>query len=121
MRIQLRDDTDDAARSKQRDAVLHQLELSLQRNDRESLGKEMHQFLEDWSAFAKKRQTMAEFHLEQLKTLILPTQVTKMCMWSMQQGDDFFDEKLNELRYGGGIWNMISSVLQVCCMKIGMI
>ena len=34
-------------------------------------------------------------------------------MWSMQQGDDFYDEKLNELRYGGGIWNMISSVLQV--------
>lgn len=36
-----------------------------------------------------------------------------MCMWSMEQGDDFYDEKLNELRYGGGIWNMISSVLQV--------
>ena len=30
MRIQLRDDTDDDARSKQRDAVLHQLEICLQ-------------------------------------------------------------------------------------------
>lgn len=76
MRIQLRDDTDDVSRSKQRDAVLHQLEVCLQKNDREGIKKEMHQFLDDWSAFAKKRQTMAEFHLEQLKTLILPTQVS---------------------------------------------
>lgn len=76
MRIQLRDDTDDVARSKQRDKVLHQLELSLQQNDREKIHEAMHQFLEDWRLFAKKRQTMAEFHLEQLKTLILPTQVS---------------------------------------------
>lgn len=76
MRIQLRDDTDDVSRSKQRDAVLHQLEVCLQKNDREGIKQEMHQFLDDWSAFAKKRQTMAEFHLEQLKTLILPTQVS---------------------------------------------
>lgn len=80
MRIQLRDDTDDVSRSKQRDAVLHQLEICLQNNDREGIKKEMHQFLDDWSAFAKKRQTMAEFHLEQLKTLILPTQVSS-CIW----------------------------------------
>ena len=80
MRIQLRDDTDDDARSKQRDAVLHQLVICLQNNDREGIKREMHQFLDDWSAFAKKRQTMAEFHLEQLKTLILPTQVS-ICIY----------------------------------------
>lgn len=76
MRIQLRDDTDDRARSIQRERVLHQLEQALQQNDREKLLKEMHQYLEDWQAFAKKRQTMAEFHLEQLKTLVLPSQVS---------------------------------------------
>ena len=34
-------------------------------------------------------------------------------MWAMEQGDEFFDQQLNEMRYGGGIWNMIASVLQV--------
>lgn len=75
MRIQLRDDTDDKARSIQRDQSLRQLELALQDGNRETIHQEMHQFLEDFRLFAKKRQTMAEFHLEQLKTLILPTQV----------------------------------------------
>lgn len=31
----------------------------------------------------------------------------------MNQEDEFYDEKLNELKYGGGIWNMISSVVNV--------
>ena len=31
----------------------------------------------------------------------------------MNQEDEFYDEKLNDLKYGGGIWNMISSVLNV--------
>ena len=31
----------------------------------------------------------------------------------MNQEDEFYDEKLNELKYGGGIWNILSSVLQV--------
>lgn len=36
-----------------------------------------------------------------------------MCMWAMQQGDEFFDERLNEIRYGGGIWNLLSSKMDV--------
>ena len=36
-----------------------------------------------------------------------------MCMWAMQQGDEFFDERLNEIRYGGGIWNLLSSKMNV--------
>ena len=39
--------------------------------------------------------------------------MTKLCLWSMNQEDEFYDEKLNELKYGGGIWNMISSVVNV--------
>lgn len=31
----------------------------------------------------------------------------------MNQEDEFYDEKLNEMKYGGGIWNILSSVLQV--------
>ena len=88
MRIQLRDDTDDNARSKQRDNSLRQLELALQGGNRETIHKEMHQFLEDFRLFAKKRQTMAEFHLEQLKTLILPTQVSKLELHAVSTGED---------------------------------
>ena len=36
-----------------------------------------------------------------------------MCMWSMQQGDDFYDEKLNNLKYGGSIWNILSQACSV--------
>ena len=36
-----------------------------------------------------------------------------MCVWAMQQGDEFYDQQLNESRYGGGVWNMIASVLKV--------
>ena len=39
--------------------------------------------------------------------------MTKMCLWSMGQDDEFYDERLNELKYGGGIWNLLSSVLQL--------
>ena len=36
-----------------------------------------------------------------------------MCLWSMGQEDEFSDEKLNNLKYGGGIWNILSSVMNV--------
>mgnify|MGYP003262675931 CR=1 FL=1 len=39
--------------------------------------------------------------------------MTKMCLWSMGQEDEFYDEKLNKLKYGGGIWNILSSVMNV--------
>lgn len=39
--------------------------------------------------------------------------MTKMCLWSMGQDDEFYDERLNELKYGGGIWNLLSAVLQL--------
>lgn len=39
--------------------------------------------------------------------------MTKMCLWSMGQEDEFYDEKLNQMKYGGGIWNLLSSVMNV--------
>ena len=35
------------------------------------------------------------YHLEQLRMLLLPTQVTKMCMWSLHQDDEFYDEEVS--------------------------
>jgi hypothetical protein len=34
-------------------------------------------------------------------------QVSKMTLWSLQQDDDFYDEKKNQKTFGGSIWNML--------------
>lgn len=39
--------------------------------------------------------------------------MTKMCLWSMGQDDEFYDERMNELKYGGGIWNLLASVMRL--------
>ena len=44
--------------------------------------------------------------------------MTKLWLWSLNLEDEFFDEKLNEMKYGGGIWNILSSVLKVL-MRLG--
>lgn len=53
------------------------------------------------------------YHLEQLRMLLLPTQVTKMCMWSLHQDDEFYDEEKNQTSWGGGIWNILCKELNV--------
>ena len=45
--------------------------------------------------------------------LLLPTQVTKMCMWSLHQDDEFYDEEKNQTSWGGGIWNILCKELDV--------
>ena len=75
MRIQLRDDTNDAARNEQREAVLKQMRDAVAKHNTEGVTRALQQYINDWVAFGQKRLTMAEFHLDQLKTLILPSQV----------------------------------------------
>lgn len=77
MRIQLRDDTDDASRNEQRDNVLKQMRDEMERKNPEGVTRAMKQYMDDWVSFGQKRLMMAEFHLDQLKTLILPSQVGK--------------------------------------------
>ena len=40
-----------------------------------------------------------------------------MCLWSMGQEDEFYDEKLNNLKYGGSIWHILS---QACGVRLRM-
>jgi len=63
--------------------------------------------------YGKDRQASVMYHLEQLRMLLLPTQVTKMCMWSLHQDDDFYDEEQNQTSWGGGIWNILCKELKV--------
>ena len=39
--------------------------------------------------------------------------MSKMCLWSMGQEAEFYDEKLNNLKYGGSIWNILSQACSV--------
>ena len=63
--------------------------------------------------YGKNRQAAVVYHLEQLRMLLLPTQVTKMCMWSLHQDDEFYDEEKNQTSWGGGIWNILCKELNV--------
>lgn len=51
--------------------------------------------------------------MNQLKSLLIPNQVSKMTLWSLQQDDDFYDEKNNQKTFGGGIWNMLCTNLEL--------
>ena len=75
MRIQLQDGTDEHSRKQQKDQSLDHLRRCLEKHDEEGLQREMRKFVYDWLEYGQKRLTMAEFHLEQLKMLVLPTQV----------------------------------------------
>ena len=75
MRIQLQDGTDESMRKQQKEKSLDRLRTCLEKHDMEGLQTEMREFVHDWMDYGQKRLTMAEFHLEQLKMLVLPTQV----------------------------------------------
>lgn len=66
-----------------------------------SLCEEMH------SDFGKARKGEIEFHLMQLEKLLIPNQLTKISLWSLQQEDDFYDEKTTTKTFGGGLWKTI--------------
>ena len=75
MRIQLENDTDDNFLRQQRSESLERLCQFYEAHDKEGMVKEIQEYVRQWGLFVQKRLTMAEFHLEQLKMLVLPTQV----------------------------------------------
>lgn len=75
MRIQLENDTDDNFLRQQRSESLERLCQFYEAHDKEGMVKEIQEYVRQWGHFVQKRLTMAEFHLEQLKMLVLPTQV----------------------------------------------
>ena len=104
-------------------AFLQRLKQGIATHDEASLLHEIGEYYRLWSEYGQERSAACQLYLEQLKMLLLPTQVdgekgdamqmTKMCLWSMGQEDEFYDEKLNQMKYGGGIWNLLSSVMNV--------
>lgn len=69
-------------------------------------------YKEMYSDFGRERNAAIAFHMSQLKSLLIPNTVSKMTLWSLQQDDEFYDEKKNQKTFGGGIWNMLTNELK---------
>jgi len=70
-------------------------------------------YKEIYSDFGKERAAAISYHMNQLKSLLIPNTVSKMTLWSLQQDDEFYDEKKNQKTFGGGIWNMLCTELRL--------
>ncbi|KAH9253755.1 hypothetical protein BASA81_008373 [Batrachochytrium salamandrivorans] len=66
---------------------------------------------EVYAGFGKERKQAISYHLEQLKILLLPNQVSKMTLFALQQEDEFYNEERNKTTFGGGIWNLLCEEL----------
>jgi len=79
--------------------------------DAGELRTRIQQYKEIFSDFGRDRKAAITFHLDQLKVLLLPNQVSKMTLWLLQQDDDFYDEEKNQTTFDGGIWNLVVEAL----------
>ncbi|EQC33732.1 hypothetical protein SDRG_08835 [Saprolegnia diclina VS20] len=53
-------------------------------------------FKEQYSDYGQGRQSALNYHLHQLERLLMPTQVTKMCIWALKQDDAFWEDGEDE-------------------------
>uniref|UniRef100_M4BQ63 BZIP domain-containing protein n=1 Tax=Hyaloperonospora arabidopsidis (strain Emoy2) TaxID=559515 RepID=M4BQ63_HYAAE len=74
---------------REKQQIKEQMREMLQRNANE---QEIAQFLNmykvTYSDYGPKRREKLHFHLSRIRELILPTQVTKLCLYSVEQGVD---------------------------------
>jgi len=61
--------------------------------ERKNLVSLVMKFTDLYADYGSCRQKEIAFHLAQLEKLILPTQITKMILWTLQQDYKFFEEK----------------------------
>lgn len=64
-------------------------------------------FTDIYADYGSCRQKEVAFHLAQLEKLILPTRVTKMILWTLQQDYKFFEEKSSP------IWGILVKELEM--------
>lgn len=100
----------------QRDAqekleITQRLEEMLARGaSAEELQSVLETYVKKFSDYGVVRTESIRRHMEQLERLLLPTQVTKMCMWSLHQEDDFYDstsEQNLNVNGAGSIWSIV--------------
>eukprot|EP01038_Epipyxis_sp_PR26KG_P007984 gene7984-10827_t len=60
--------------------------------DDPELAELVEKYTEIYADYGKCRQREVAFHLHQLEKLILPTKTTKMCLWTLQQDESFYQK-----------------------------
>ena len=94
LRQRLEDFSNESIENEHRNRVrcefIKKMKILMESKDEETITKEIEEYYSRWSEFGAERLSAAQIHLEQLKMLLLPTQMTKLCLWSLNQEDEFF-------------------------------
>jgi hypothetical protein len=98
--------------SSQRQKSIAKIRTLIGKNNEKDLVTELKEYRETFSDYGNRRKRLILEHLEDLKKLLLPTEMTKMCMWSLQQDDEFYDEEKNHAVFGGSIWTVLCETMQ---------
>jgi len=90
------------------------------------IGELIQEFGDRYADYGKDRQAAVGYHLAQVERLLLPTQVTRMCLWSLQQPDSFYDDPeplpaidgqelpaSSTVDIGGSLWQLLSKELEL--------
>uniref|UniRef100_K3W9X4 BZIP domain-containing protein n=1 Tax=Globisporangium ultimum (strain ATCC 200006 / CBS 805.95 / DAOM BR144) TaxID=431595 RepID=K3W9X4_GLOUD len=82
---------------KEKNRVCEELEQMIQRGASEKeLAEKIDNFKEQYSDYGHGRRSALGYHLHQIERLLLPTQVTKMCIWALRQDDSFWQDEEDE-------------------------
>lgn len=82
---------------KEKNRVCEELEQMIQRGASEKeLAEKIDNFKEQYSDYGHGRRSALNYHLHQIERLLLPTQVTKMCIWALRQDDSFWQDEEDE-------------------------
>ena len=63
-------------------------------NEKE-IGKLLKEFGDKHADYGTDRKTLLEYHVSQIHRLLLPTQTTKMAVWTLHQEDEFYKVRVN--------------------------
>nr|CCA19477.1 conserved hypothetical protein [Albugo laibachii Nc14] len=82
---------------REKNRVCEELEKMIQRGASEKeLAEKIDNFKEQYSDYGHGRRSALCYHLHQIERLLLPTQVTKMCIWALRQDDSFWQDEEDE-------------------------
>ncbi|CAI5712546.1 unnamed protein product [Peronospora destructor] len=82
---------------KEKNRVCEELEQMIQCGASEKeLAEKIENFKEKYSDYGHGRRSALSYHLHQIERLLLPTQVTKMCIWALRQDDSFWQDEEDE-------------------------
>ncbi|KAJ0398620.1 hypothetical protein P43SY_007478 [Pythium insidiosum] len=82
---------------REKNRVCEELEQMIKRGASErELAEKIDNFKEQYSDYGHGRRSALDYHLHQIERLLLPTQVTKMCIWALRQDDSFWHDEEDE-------------------------